>query len=319
MKKSFTTGWQTVFHRGEAEMSEGILQRVGSIAANGSTAEGRVARVVVDDPHEVLGATVADLAKAAGVSQASVIRFARSVGCDGWPPLRLALAQELSRRAVELERSDIAEGTINDDDCLHDVVQKIAFHEARSIEQTARLINEDTLELVARTVAEGPRTLVFGVGASALAAMDLEQKLERIGLPCRFSPDTHQQLMHASLAPRGALALGISFSGRTAEVENALRLAAERGAVTVALTGVEGSPVGEAADHVLLCHAREAEFRAGALASRLVQLAVVDFLFVRVAQLRLGDVESTLEQTRRAVAAHRKQDLSGRSRESQSH
>lgn len=281
-------------------MIDHVLERIGN-CADGRGAEARVARAILDDPERAINATLASLADCAQVSQASVVRFSRSMGFTGWPDLRLALAQILSRRALELEQSDIAEGTINDADSLHEVIQKVAFHEARSIEQTARSIDEEVLDHAAHVIAGGGATTALGVGASALVAVDLQQKLERIGLTCRFSQDTHRQLVHASMAESGSLVVGISFSGRTVEVEKGLALAAENGAMTVALTGDENSPVARTAQKVLVCRAREAEFRAGASASRMVQLAVIDFLFVRVAQLRLSDTMTALERSRRAV------------------
>ena len=69
----------------------------------------------------------------------------------------------------------------------------------------------------------------------------------------------------------------------------------------MAVTNDRDSPVGKVADLVLMTSAREAQLRAAALASRMAQLAVVDFLFVRVAQLRFDDVEAALDATRAAV------------------
>ena len=128
-------------------------------------AEVKVARLVLADPDAVLESTVASLARRAGVSQATVIRLTRALGLSGLPALRIELAQELSRQAVEFERSNIAQGKINPSDSTADVVAKVAFHEARSIEQTARGIDLEALEQVARAIAEGHHVVTFGVGA----------------------------------------------------------------------------------------------------------------------------------------------------------
>ena len=78
-----------------------------------------------------------------------------------------------------------------------------------------------------------------------------------------------------------------------------------RGLGVDAVTNDRDSPVGKVADLVLMTNAREAQLRAAALASRMAQLAIVDFLFVRIAQLRFDDVESALEATRAAVTSQR--------------
>ncbi len=286
-------------------MDRDVIEMIRSMQAELSLAEGRVAATVLADPQFTIAATVAELATRAQVSQASVVRFSRALGFDGVPALRLELAQELSRRALELERSDIAEGEINASDTVADVVSKIAFHEARSIEQTARLIDLEALDRVAEAIAVAHHTSVYGVGASGLAAADLAQKLQRIGLMCLGSQDTHVQLVNAALAGPESVAVAFSFSGRTAEVHHALAIAKRGGALTVAVTNDRDSPVGKVADLVLMTSAREAQLRAAALASRMAQLAVVDFLFVRIAQLRFDDVETALEATRAAVTTQR--------------
>ncbi len=264
-------------------------------------AEAKVGRSILADPDGALEATVAGLARQAGVSQASVIRFTRALGLNGLPALRIELAQELSRQAVELERSNIAEGEVNPSDTLADMVAKVAFHEARSIEHTARGLDLDALEQVARAIANGHHVLTFGVGASGLAAADLAQKLQRIGLMCLSSHDTHVQLVHAALADPATVAVAFSFGGRTVEVLRAQQIASRAGALTVAVTNDAESPVAQASDLVLRTSAREAMMRAAALASRMAQLAVVDFLFVRVAQLRFDDLGAALRATFEAV------------------
>ncbi|QIK73399.1 MurR/RpiR family transcriptional regulator [Propioniciclava coleopterorum] len=264
-------------------------------------AELRVAVAILEDPETAAGATVAALAEQAQVSQASVVRLAHALGYSGFPELRVTLTQELARRAMELERSAVGHGRIDVADDLSEVVAKLAFHEARSIEQTARLIDPDALDAVSAAIADGRPTLTLGVGASGLAAMDMTSKLQRIGLASVFSPDTHLQLTHAALTSPESVVIAFSFSGRTGEVHRALSLARERRALTVAVTGDPLSPIGALADHVLTISAREDELRAAALASRMAQLAVVDFLFVLVAQRRGSGLDDILEQTRAAV------------------
>jgi DNA-binding MurR/RpiR family transcriptional regulator len=278
-----------------------VLESIRTALPRLRPAEAKVGRQVLADPEAVLEFTVASLARRAGVSQASVVRFTHALGLNGLPALRIELAQELSRRAVEFERSNIAQGQINPSDTVAEVVAKLAFHEARSIEQTARGLDLEALERVAQAIAAGHHVVTFGVGASGLAAADLAQKLQRIGLMCLSSHDTHVQLVHAALADPDTTAVAFSFGGRTVEVLRAQQIARQAGALTVAVTNDPESPVAQASELVLRTSAREAAMRAAALASRMAQLAVVDFLFVRVAQLRFDDLGTALRATFEAV------------------
>jgi len=284
-------------------MDGDVLEAIRAIIPRLRPAEVQVARAVLDDPSFAVTATVATLAERAEVSQASVVRFAKSLGFAGYPSFRVELAQEVSRRALELERSNIAEGELNPSDSPAEMVAKVAFHEARTIEQTGRMLDLDALERIATAIAESERVVTFGVGASGLAAADLAQKLQRIGIMCLSSHDTHVQLVHAALADARTTAIAFSFSGGTIDVLRALEVAGRAGAFTVAITNDTDSPLAAAATATLRTPAREATLRAAALASRMAQLAVADFLFIRVAQLRYTDLDAALSATREAVGA----------------
>lgn len=281
------------------------LVRIRQSLPNLRPAEARIAEVVLADPAAVVSKTITELAALVGTSQATVVRFCRAVGYAGYPEFRIDLAQATSRRAVEQERANVAHGEIDPDDTLQDVVTKIAFHEARTIEETARMLDLDALEQVADAVAQAPRIDLFGVGSSGLTAQDLAQKLQRIGLLCFASPDPHVQLQSAALLGPGAVAVGVSHSGLTVETNDALCIAHDRGATTVAVTNFPESPLVAHADVVLTTTARETQFRSGALSSRIAQLAVVDFLFVRVAQRRYDRTTESLRATYEAVQPHR--------------
>ena len=66
-------------------------------------------------------------------------------------------------------------------------------------------------------------------------------------------------------------------------------------------SGASGSPLASEADHALLSHAREPRLRAGAMVSRIAQLALVDCLFVGVAQKRHAHSVHALQRTAEAT------------------
>ncbi|WP_141726072.1 MurR/RpiR family transcriptional regulator, partial [Actinacidiphila rubida] len=80
-----------------------------------------------------------------------------------------------------------------------------------------------------------------------------------------------------------------------------LEAAAELGATTVALTNYPRSSLAAAADIVLTTCARETPFRSGATVSRIAQLAIVDCLFVGVAQRSFDVTAAALQRTYGAV------------------
>ncbi|GAA2672323.1 MULTISPECIES: MurR/RpiR family transcriptional regulator [Actinosynnema] len=279
------------------------LVKIRSLLPGLARAEQRVAKVVLDHPATVAHRSITEVAEAAGTSETTVTRFCKAIGVGGYPELRIALAADTARTAARTDR-DLG-GDIGPGDDLRQVVGKVAFADARAVEETAEQLNVETLQAVVDAVAGAGRVDVYGFGASAFVAFDLQQKLHRIGRTCFAWNDTHIALTSAAVLTGADVAVGISHTGSTTETVEALRVARERGATTVALTNFPRSPISEVADHVLTTAARETTFRSGAMASRIAQLTVVDCLFIGVAQHHVESATSALEATYDAVAGHR--------------
>ncbi|WP_192909501.1 MurR/RpiR family transcriptional regulator [Gandjariella thermophila] len=279
------------------------MVRIRSLLPGLARAEQRVAKVVLDEPAAVAHRSITEVADAAGTSETTVTRFCKAIGVSGYPELRIALAADTARSAARSDR-DLG-GDITPSDDLRQVVAKVAFADARAVEETAEQLDAEVLGRVVDAVARAGRVDVYGVGASAFVASDLQQKLHRIGRVCFAWSDTHIALTSAAVLQPGDVAIGISHTGATVDTVEPLRVAAERGATTVALTNFPRSPISEVADHVLTTAARETTFRSGAMASRIAQLTVIDCLFIGVAQRHLDTARAALAATYDAVGGHR--------------
>lgn len=279
------------------------LVRIRSLLPGLARAEQRVAKVVLENPGAVARRSITEVADAAGTSETTVTRFCKAIGVGGYPELRIALAADTARTEMRAER-DLG-GEIGPEDDLSQVVSKVTFADARAVEETAAQLDVPTLQEVVEIIAAAGRVDVYGVGASAFVAADLQQKLHRIGRVCFAWNDTHIMLTSAAVLGSGDVAVGISHTGATTDTVEALRTARQHGATTVALTNFPRSPITEVADLVLTTAARETTFRSGAMASRIAQLTVIDCLFIGVAQRHLPTAMGALEATRDAVGPHR--------------
>ncbi|WP_446681648.1 MurR/RpiR family transcriptional regulator [Amycolatopsis plumensis] len=279
------------------------LVRIRSLLPGLARAEQRVAKVVLEDPASVARRSITEVALAANTSETTVTRFCKAVGVGGYPQLRIALAADTARTEARTTRN--LGGEIGPEDDLAAVIGKVSFADARAVEETADQLEVATLERVIEVVANAGRVDVYGVGASAFVAADLQQKLHRIGRVCFAWSDTHIMLTSAAVLSPGDVAIGVSHTGATTDTVEALRVAREHGAVTIAVTNFPRSPITEVADHVLTTAARETTFRSGATASRIAQLTVIDCLFIGVAQRHMDASVSALDATRDAVGSHR--------------
>ena len=280
-----------------------VLVRIRGALPGLQPAEQRVAAMVLDDPAAAAGLSVQALAARANTSTATVLRFSRAVGAEGYPQLRLALAGAAAAEAA-LD-SDRPAGDIDAADSLDEVIAKIVHNEARALAETGAQLDRDALRAAVDAIVGARRIDIVGVGASGLVALDLHQKLHRIGLVAFAWTDAHAALTAAALTGPSDVVVGISHSGTTVDVLEPLALAADRGATTIGLTNFSGSPLAAAAGLVLTTAARELPLRSAATASRIAQLAVVDCLFVGVVQRSYDAAGRLLRGTYDAVQGRR--------------
>lgn len=288
-----------------------VLVRLRSALPSLQPAEHRVADVVLNDPAGAARLSITELAHQAGTSVATVARFSRTTGFGGYPQLRLALAAGAAReRALSAPTRQPPED-LDADSPLADVVNTVVHHEVRALQETAEHLNLTAMQAAIDAVAGAVRTDVIGMGASGGVARDLAAKLHRSGRIAFAWEDFHNAATAAALIGPGDVLIGISHSGETRDTVDALTLAADRGATTIAITNFGSSPLARAAGIVLTTVARETVFRSGATASRTAQLAVIDILFVGVARTRLAETTEALSRTFDAVDTRR---LSSRGR-----
>ncbi|MCX2968822.1 MurR/RpiR family transcriptional regulator [Streptomyces sp. JHD 1] len=279
----------------------GLAAKVRTLVPTMTRSMQRVAETVAQDPAGCAALTVTGLAERTGTSEATVVRTSRVLGYPGYRDLRLALAglaaQQASGAAPALT-SDIAV-----DDAVGDVIAKLARDERQALGDTAAVLDPAQVEAAVTALAAARRIDVYGSGASALVGQDLAQKLLRIGLIAHAHADPHLAVTGAVQLRTGDVAVAVTHSGRTVDVIEPLRVAFERGATTVAVTGRPDGEVTQYADHVLTTStARESELRPAAMSSRTGQLLVVDCLFVGVAQRTYEAAAPALSASYEALA-----------------
>ncbi|MFF2790566.1 MurR/RpiR family transcriptional regulator [Streptomyces sp. NPDC058049] len=278
-----------------------LRARIRSLGPSMTRSVQAVADAVAADPAACARLTVSALAEHTGTSEATVVRTARLLGYPGYRDLRLALAALAAQQesgAAPAVTVDIAV-----DDPLADVVAKLAHEEAQTLTDTAAALDLTQLAAAVTALATARRIDVYGVGASALVGQDLAQKLLRIGLLAHAHSDPHLAVTGAVQLRPGDVAVAITHSGTTGDVIEPLRVAFERGATTLALTGRPNSPVTRHADLVLTTSAaRETQLRPAAMSSRTSQLLVVDCLFVGVAQQTYDTAAPALAASYEALA-----------------
>lgn len=261
----------------------------------------RIASAILSDPRRAVDGTITQFAHHCATSEASVVRFCHALGFRGFAPFRLQLAAELAAEAAQTADPPGHGADISPADSLGDAISKIAASEIVGIRETVDALDPAVLQRLVERISRSGKVALFGVGASTLGAQDLAQKLLRIGRTAIVFRDAHDALVSASLLQSHDIAIAFSHGGRTRETVAFLRAARECGAHAVAITNAPDSPLAASADTVLRTAVRETMFRSGAMASRIAQLTVADYLFVGVARQDYDGTVRALEGTYASV------------------
>ena len=235
-----------------------------------SSAEQKVASFVLNSPTQLIPLSITELAKNCGASEATITRFSKKLGFEGYQQLKIAVAQEQGTPARD---------NISVEDLPFDIFEKVCDDIYCSLEKTKKQLDKNSLSAVCEKILTAKEILIFGLGNSASVAIDTAHKLLRLGLSARAYTDNHMQAIAAAHSNQSCVVIGISHSGSSKDIVRALKICKENGSTTVALTNFGKSPIYRVSDYVLNTVADETNYRILGLSSRISQLAIIDTVY----------------------------------------
>jgi glucokinase len=255
-----------------------------------SPAERRVADHVLAHPRSALGDPIAEIARAAQVSQPTVIRFCRTLGCEGLSDFKLRLASGLSATVP------VTHTQVTGEDSMLELGVKVLGNTASAILAVRDQLNRDTAGARHRTAGRARahrvlcrRPLRRGGRRRAVQVPALRRAQRQLHRPAL------QVLAANVLRPCDVVVVISSSSGRIDDLLAVADLARSRGAAVVAITASH-SPLARKADVALIVDHVEDVATHVPMVSRILHLLMIDILAVGVA-MRMGEaVVATLPQ-----------------------
>jgi DNA-binding MurR/RpiR family transcriptional regulator len=196
--------------------------------------------------------------------------------------------------------------TVNSEDSAGEAVRKVIRSDIKALEDTLTILDLPALQRAAETLLAARRVDIYGSGGAAIAALELQYKLIRVGVRPVVHTDPEMQVISATLLTAADAAVGISHSGESRDVRQALSVAKASGAKTLAITNHPASPISELVDISLCTAAQEALAHGYPLGARVAQVALIDVLYSIMAMKRPD--ESTRNLTRIAEVLHLSRD-----------
>ena len=245
--------------------------------------ERKVGQFVLAQPDKVIRMRIVDLAQQAEVSEPTVVRFCRAVGCHGFQDFKLALAQQLA------SSPSIGQIAVTDSDSTAEYSFKVFDSTVDSLLKVRDNLDLDMLDRAVQALCAAKRVEFYGFGASGAVAFDAQHRFFRLQLATAAYSDPHLQNMSATSLSPDDVVVAFSQSGRTKALVKA------RGAKVIALAPSQ-SPVADAATIPITIDVKEDIQIYTPLSSRIAHLAVIDVLAIGVAQQKGPQLEEHLQQ-----------------------
>lgn len=247
-------------------------------------AERKVADFILKNPSVAVNANVSELANFSGVSDATVIRFCKHLGYDGYYQLRLYLSRDIGRSAMSMDVTKHASTS------AYGLFRQIADNAI----SCCTSINEQVFQDVTKIIAESNMLYLAAAGNTSTLCMYFGSRIERLGIRCCYNLIPEHYMGHLHVAKEGDVLLTISKSGTSRSVVTALELAKEKRMKTVAVTGHRYSPVSRIADYLLLTASSQYEEELLPRTSCLSEMIVMEVL-TQALELHLAVNSETLD------------------------
>lgn len=276
-----------------------VLESIREKKVNLRASEEKVANYVLTHWQEVLHLPITEFAERVGVSEATVVRMCKKMGFRGFQELKITLAMEKIQPVKTLHQA------VQEGDDLETILKKVFSANIRAMEATLNILSIKELGRAISAILSARQLQIYGVGGSGPVALDAQHKFMKTGIPTVAYIDSHMQAMSASILEPNDVVVGISASGSSRDIIDALTLAKKRGATTIGITHYAKTPMDRVLDIKLSVSSEETFYRTESTSARIAQLSIIDALYIGVALRRLDETIENLKLTREAIVSKR--------------
>ncbi|RWB18613.1 MAG: MurR/RpiR family transcriptional regulator [Mesorhizobium sp.] len=273
-----------------------IITRLQLMSQDGTKSDRRLAGLVLSDLDFASKAAISEIAARVGVSEPTVTRFCRNLGCEGLRDFKFYLAQ-----AIAIGGQYLSPEPLSRDAREQRIASAITEAAIAAIQRASENLDMTTLMDVAARIAGSGNVLCIGSGGiSSMMATEMQNRLFRLGLSALAQTDGQLQRMYAAVATPETTLVAFSVSGFARSVIEAVEVAQQYGAATVAVTAPD-SALTKVADTVILLQPFEDGNIYKPTSSRYALLAILDMIATAVAESRGPKVLENLRRIKQSV------------------
>ncbi len=263
------------------------LYRIRNYYPSLSKKQKKVAKYISGHQNEVLHSSISQLAAKIGVNPPTITRFSQAIGFKGFSELKFYMEKGILSPFSE-------KATINKEDSLSVIKQKITDQDSEVIEDTISLLEEDKIEHIISVLNKSERLVIFAEGGSTAAAVAAHNMFAQLGIHCESYQDAFLGITVATQLNKKSVAIAISYSGSSINSVNFLKECRSKGAYTVAITGYKNSPLTQFANTVLYTSTKVANNLYEMHTARISELCIIGMIQIAYYSRHYDSLEENL-------------------------
>lgn len=261
-----------------------ILAKIHNLFDTLTETEQKIASYILEFPDKVINMTAKELASSCDTVPSAVNRMCKSLGVEGFSKLKISLATIVGQKGTEKNSNPF-----DKDDSPKMIFNKVFNSGINTLKNTYDMLDFEKIETMAKKITTAKRVFIFGVGTSSVIAIDAAYRFSQLSVQAYAYTDILQMNVMAKNMKSGDVALGISHSGRTKAVVDAMRSAKEAGAKTISITSFTKGLLYKESDYSVCVYADEKNYPVEAVSARVAHICVIDALMLTVASLNYDE------------------------------
>ncbi len=272
------------------------LARIEDKLRQCSKGQRRIANYILHHYDKAAFMTAHKLGETVGVSESTVVRFATSLGYNGYPDMQESLQDLIRNRLTSVQRMEVGSTRFSEQDVARQVLQ----NDIDMIRQTAELLDSSAFNAAIDAILGAKRLYIVAMRSSAALAQFLGHYLNLIFdsvfvLNAGQSNALFEQCMRIG---EHDVVLGISYPRYSRSTLQTMRYAKSKGATVIAITDGLQSPPAAIAHHTLVARGDMNSF----VDSLVAPLSVINALLVTLGIRRNQEFVDNFEQLERIWA-----------------
>lgn len=274
-----------------------IFQSMKDMLPTLSDSQGRIAKLIIEQPTKILQMNIIELARLCNTSPSTIVELCKTLGFSGFKTLKIAIAQEINLlQTMRPDPSRISQINKN--------FFEFIFSE---LKESIQLISEDQIRDTAQVILASKVIEILAYGFDAIAGKDLFLKLKEFGFQVNFFDNPFLQSISAAQLGENGCAVAISSSHSSTDLLDSMNYSKGSGAKVIAIAS-PASKIAQACDILLPTYVETEVLSEGGFLTRYLQLLVVDFVILKMLELDKERLEKKYKDFEKILAHKRRGD-----------